>query len=432
MQNEFEKQVRQKLDELNLAPSAPVWQNIKEQIKHQRDRRRKFLWLPLLFLVLTGGIWWFYSSNSNRTSPNDLVQKNVQPESAPTEKNSSNGPKNIQPKAEPNLPFSVTVKLDKALEQIRSFLNNKTGAIVVQQGNNEPIKTNDDNNVPPAAAIQKHAENTRTAAELADTIGVTHQLVDSIQLQLPKFDSPSRTIVTSAPKHKWQLGFSLSAGISGSTTGLNFSNNKSFMYNAPSTGSSSGSIYIPPSQEENGFSFSAGVVVRKQFNQRLSFSTGISYQYISTKIQKGQRVQKDTTLSSFGNLLNVNQYYRNGFVGLSHYTNGYHFASLPIVLEWRLSKASPFALTGGIAINQLIATNALNYSPSAQVYYQDQRAFRHTQLFSDIGLQYTISNKKNTVSFGPQLLYGFSKYSKSNSDNHLFSLALKARMFFNK
>ena len=63
MQNEFEKQVKQKMEELDFVPSTPVWNKIEEQIRHKNDRRRLFLLLPLFVLLLAGGIIWMVYKN---------------------------------------------------------------------------------------------------------------------------------------------------------------------------------------------------------------------------------------------------------------------------------------------------------------------------------------------------------------------------------
>src|SRR4051812_13740149 len=59
MQNDFEKQVQQKMDELSFDPTPPVWLKVEEQIRKKKDRRRLILWLPLACLLTGGGLWWF-------------------------------------------------------------------------------------------------------------------------------------------------------------------------------------------------------------------------------------------------------------------------------------------------------------------------------------------------------------------------------------
>ncbi|HEX2533443.1 MAG TPA: hypothetical protein VHK69_06895 [Chitinophagaceae bacterium] len=53
----FEKQVRERMDELSFTPSAPVWQKVEEGIKPERKRRRALLWLPLLLVGAGLGTW---------------------------------------------------------------------------------------------------------------------------------------------------------------------------------------------------------------------------------------------------------------------------------------------------------------------------------------------------------------------------------------
>lgn len=55
-ENEFEKQVKQKMDEFHLRPSAPVWLEIRKQLINRR-RRRLLLFIPMLALVLAGGYY---------------------------------------------------------------------------------------------------------------------------------------------------------------------------------------------------------------------------------------------------------------------------------------------------------------------------------------------------------------------------------------
>jgi hypothetical protein len=57
-QSDFEKRVREKMDELNFTPSPPVWPHIEKQIRQKKERRRLLAWFFLLALVLGGGAWW--------------------------------------------------------------------------------------------------------------------------------------------------------------------------------------------------------------------------------------------------------------------------------------------------------------------------------------------------------------------------------------
>jgi hypothetical protein len=55
--NDFEKKVRQKMDELNFVPSGTVWKEIEVKIRKRKERRRLLIWLPLLGLLLGSGFW---------------------------------------------------------------------------------------------------------------------------------------------------------------------------------------------------------------------------------------------------------------------------------------------------------------------------------------------------------------------------------------
>src|SRR5829696_8237083 len=77
MQNSFEKQVQEKMDELQFVPTEPVWQNIEKQIRTKKDRRRLLLWLPFLFLFLGGGIRWLSNDNNVTKSVAIIENKNA-------------------------------------------------------------------------------------------------------------------------------------------------------------------------------------------------------------------------------------------------------------------------------------------------------------------------------------------------------------------
>jgi hypothetical protein len=64
--NEFEKQVQNQLDDLQLSPSASVWKNVEAQIR-KRKRRRTIFFFILPLLLLLGG-YSIYQFNVNQES----------------------------------------------------------------------------------------------------------------------------------------------------------------------------------------------------------------------------------------------------------------------------------------------------------------------------------------------------------------------------
>ena len=54
-ENEFEKQVQQKMGDLDLSPSDAVWTAVERRIRKEKKRRFIFWW-PLFFLLRGGGI----------------------------------------------------------------------------------------------------------------------------------------------------------------------------------------------------------------------------------------------------------------------------------------------------------------------------------------------------------------------------------------
>ena len=67
-ENEFEKQVRKKMDELGFDPSEAVWAGIDKEINREKKRRRPFFWLLFCSgLLLAGSGYYFFTTKNNRS-----------------------------------------------------------------------------------------------------------------------------------------------------------------------------------------------------------------------------------------------------------------------------------------------------------------------------------------------------------------------------
>ena len=73
-QNNFEKEIQQRLSELNIPPSDSVWNNVEKKIaKKKKDRRVIFILSFLVPFLLLGGYWLFNSAERNSQLQNHQV-----------------------------------------------------------------------------------------------------------------------------------------------------------------------------------------------------------------------------------------------------------------------------------------------------------------------------------------------------------------------
>src|SRR6476661_11240555 len=78
MQGSFEKNVQEKMEELQLTPSAPVWEKIELQVSPEKKRRRIVFWLLFPAALLAGGIGWlFLQKNGEQRIVTSLPQTSV-------------------------------------------------------------------------------------------------------------------------------------------------------------------------------------------------------------------------------------------------------------------------------------------------------------------------------------------------------------------
>ena len=75
--NEFEKQMQQKMDGLQIQPSESVWENVRLQITKQKRRRWGVqVLLFILIIVSSGGYWLLHSDNSGMRHKQNNITAN--------------------------------------------------------------------------------------------------------------------------------------------------------------------------------------------------------------------------------------------------------------------------------------------------------------------------------------------------------------------
>ena len=78
--NNFEKQVQQKMDELQLRPSAEVWQEVERRIRKEKKRRWMVLFFIFAALLLGGTGWWIAATDKKPTSTAIIDSANIKNE----------------------------------------------------------------------------------------------------------------------------------------------------------------------------------------------------------------------------------------------------------------------------------------------------------------------------------------------------------------
>jgi hypothetical protein len=89
-ENEFEKQVQQKMEGLKFTPADEVWKEVAYRIRKEKKKKRIFFWLPLLGLALGGGLAaiWLTNNNEHKVAQSDKNEIKLQPNSPGTQKQS--------------------------------------------------------------------------------------------------------------------------------------------------------------------------------------------------------------------------------------------------------------------------------------------------------------------------------------------------------
>ena len=78
-ENKFEKQVRQKMDELKIHPSESVREHVKVRIEKRKDRSwRLLIFLLLLIIALTGGYWFLNSPGLPDSKSKEATATNIE------------------------------------------------------------------------------------------------------------------------------------------------------------------------------------------------------------------------------------------------------------------------------------------------------------------------------------------------------------------
>ena len=458
-ENEFEKQVQQKMGELKLVPSDAVWQKIEPQIKKEKRRRWILLVLPLLVAALYGTyklteqpgeqekhlqtITTGEKNNTGKASPPvvDTI-KNITTAKVPaiTIDRKSNSPdtKNSQVQG-----LGPVIRKPLISQKIRSSLTGNGDQPTDLAADNQykngkrTIRENEKINININQPAQEKLVNTESnreniiTQENASPKEKTLAIKDSTEKSASKtinetIATPIEMAKRSNRKYPWNFGISFAAGASGVNGVGGIAN--ALLGNEDKSVSYASSASLPPASQISyirspirpSVALIAGASAEKQLSRRIIFTTGFNYKLFTTK----NNVGRDSLAF----------YYSDSDVSEHH--NLFHYLELPAGIKWQLTtgKQIPLFWNVGTSVSVLAGSNALQYNNSTHLYYHDNSLLNKIQLGISTGLELAlISKQRSTLLLGPVFNYSISKIAVEGYNNHHFTfIGIRSQYFFSK
>jgi hypothetical protein len=428
-EDKFEKQVREKMDQLHFDPKEELWSAIDREINKKKKRRLPIFWFSILGgLMLSGGLYYI---NTNRTILKESAIDSIKTAAKQNTPADNLNKKLVDAGQLEKTSGSQRFKTNQSLNSQRKPSSLRSQQYLIPASDKNKRAT--ENSLPKNDSSESDPEIIGGASTLAIQENILQPANDTSVREtttnkIPVNDSISRSVAKKVEKNKkkssWKLGVQTDLGISNINQAAHYT---TFTNNSPGTG-----FYYGNNTASPGFSFGGGVFVERNLSARIYFSAGINYHYYSTQLQTGNFVYAPVSNPAYGYLGSANGYYSNG--SQQKYTNQYHFAELPLSFQYLLNKSikTPIYFEPAVSFGYLITTNALYYEPSGNIYLKNSQGIQHTQVNGTAALLFGFHCQKNELRAGPLFTYGFTSILKSGYGNpeHLTYGGLKIVLVF--
>ena len=453
-ENNFERELQQKMKELLIEPSEGLWPKIEDKVGKKKSRKGLLVLLLLAGLLLGGGYYllWYPGgrANSNRQltgssepsqQPSD--QRSISPEPpGGTPGTSSDEPASITPPKVLSIP-----PMHPTASAGTTTLNHR---VPVPSGDKVPrLQLPGENKEKEPQAIPERQETMAPQSQQQQPLAQAEDaqppvqkkgvISDTMVTASPKQINPAEKAIkkdaargvktagsaTASSSHKlrsWKPAILFSAGLSGVGRQLpsaTYAPSASYS-NAAGPGSfqSYGPFYLRP-----GFGFSAGILGERKLSELAGFSVGIVYRSLEYSGKTGKR--NDTT----------------GFYAAStqeqRYHNHFSYIDLPLAIQLRLGKQGPLPLIweGGVTFSALIHSDALQLNQAGGYFYKSPSGFNSFQwgMQTSLSLHFLAGHEKSLL-LGPFVYYSPAAFGHQDaySGQHVLSWGLRTELLLGK
>jgi hypothetical protein len=435
-EDKFEKQVREKMDQLGFDPSDAVWLRVDQEINERKERRKPIFWIFFISgLMITAGATYLALNNFNFSKKipvaGGIVLNRIQNisqnkgqiryDAVPLKMSAINKSGSFQSGDKTFNKESIETHGEKIKRETEKYeyVEKKAG-----QQSGETMQAQAHPGVDNEHSMSR--ENTKAASVINEKTKkiVTADSVSGIKTVKDKTEKTR--------KSKWSVGYTAGAGASNVNESLfqpqNPASLSASLYYPTYNGTAIPTIINTPSESSAGFSFNFGVFLKRNLSRRISASVGLGYHYYSTGIHTGIPVNSVYTVNySYAQAAPVNSYYQSG--DGQKFTNQYHFIELPVNLSFQLNKShkNPVNWEGGVSLAWLVSTNALHFDPYNNVYFENSQLFNKFQWDAAMSLLVGFPVYNHTIHIGPQVQYGLTGLLKNSGSNpgHLTYFGLK-------
>ncbi|MBL7699739.1 MAG: outer membrane beta-barrel protein [Chitinophagaceae bacterium] len=422
--HEFEKQVRQKLNDLKMTPSAEAWENIEQNLREKKRRLAPVLWLPLLLLGLTAGGFLFYRSSIEGSSVEESAPQVTASQPSIKKENSPSGSLNDVASAPQVTASQPSIKKENSpsggsLDDVASAPQAKAFQPSIKKENKPSGNFLKDL----ASAPQKTPKNNDiTAFNKIPSLYLTNEKSEIIEptLHYPTVITAyqlSGKIIDPIVKNssKWSWGLNGVAGVSSVSEGnfFNLNFNKAQVEDVATVAMFAPQPPFTPSSISSGFTYSAGAFVKRDLSKKFSLSAGLNYLQLNTRNKVGSRInQRQVVNNGTRGYIFVSSYYTLQQDQPSEYRNRYHFVEVPVELHTRVNKSQKVQMfvNTGLAVSRLIKSNSLHFDGTTGVYYKNDKLLNRTQLATRVGLSFgLLNNTSRPIWIGPYARYNISR-----------------------
>ncbi len=440
-EHDFEKQVREVMDQLRLEPGGDRFPLILEQVRQRRKKKRRFLWLLLPFLLPVAGYLLFLQHSSRHperaatpssgsaaaalapapaTGKPAPAEAMTAPAGAHSQQQSSTAPE-INPPAL-SAAFSGDARRRAGMRKpARTRLQTTageeageewTGSRSRRQQGIRASGTPEQPGIPPGeestqpAPEQPESQRSSGTNRQPEQPGVTQPATPSAitpataglqQKPEPVIPSASRPDSNSLqPGNSRRINWYYRVELGMSAFGNRYL--PADLQNADVNGSAfnpgSSTATASPAAVRRGISFSAGGGVLIPLSAKVRLGAGLEYRLLTGRMHAGSA--EATTSGSAPVYLPGNR---------TEYTNKAHLLTLPVALELECFRAGrfPVSLQTGFSLSRMLSENLLQYSRSAGSYYHDSRFLNSTLLAFQLGFSVNLAREgKPGFRIGPE------------------------------